>query len=176
MEVWFYDDATAVCMAGRVASVNVTRTVAPKAATPSQEDAPGSAMISAPVPGTSVVDTRPRLAADRKTLVLLDEIHEPGRRHQAEITLTRDARAGTRQIRMSGQGLGRLQKVHIACDVGAAREIPLSSFAESPERNVATFVIADDTVATIFDASTCFVSINGSLLPIPRDLAAVVWR
>ena len=172
VEVRTYDNATVLCTDGRITSV---RSVEPRKPVPGR---PGSPAMPARVPSAPpgpVVGTKPRLSQDRRTLVLLEEVREPGAPRQPEIALKVDATTGARLITVGARGMTRLSKIRIGCEAGP-RELTLSAFSQTPDRNTATFMVPGELATAVLTASSCYLSVAGALIPLPRDLLPPVWE
>lgn len=168
IEVRVYDNVTALCTDGRVTTVESRKPEPGRQALPARP---------APVPqspSTPLMSTKPRLSQDRRTLVLLEEVREPRARRQPEIALKVDPTTAARQITVGARGMARLSKILLGCEAGP-RELPLSAFSQTPARNTATFVVPGELATTVLAASSCYLSVAGALIPLPRDLLPPVW-
>lgn len=120
------------------------------------------------------IQVNPRLSGDRATLTLVDEVREPADKRQPEIQLGGDPTTKSRFLRVSGKGLVPPATVQIICG-STPRSLPLTAFARHPEINSGTYEVRPDTAAAVIGSESCFLSFAGALLPLPRDLTAVVW-
>lgn len=167
IEVRTYDDVTALCANGRVISVEAPR---PDARPPAAARAPRVP----PAPLSSLISIKPRFSPDRRTLVLLDEVRDPGAQRQPEIALKMDPTTSAREVTVSARGMSRLAKIRLGCEKGP-HDLTLSAFSQTRDRNTATFVVPGEVATAVLAASSCYLSVAGAVIPLPRDLLPPVW-
>jgi hypothetical protein len=158
-----------------VASTQHTKSEPPAVRSQSRPEAAqrGSTTRSASTPGAPLTAT-PRLTADRKTLILLDEITEPAWKRQPQVDLGSDPSTRTPQLRVGARGMKAAPQISVICGI-AVHSLPLTVFAEAATRSIAMYEVPKGVVATMLASSTCRVALPGTLLPIPRKELSVVW-
>ena len=116
----------------------------------------------------------PRLTADRKALILLDEIREPPEKRQPLVSLEFAQALGSRHIRVAGRGIVPPAAINLQC--GTEKwTIGLSEIRQMPEQTHAFFTVEKEVAAAILSRPSCRLIVAGVQMPIPRDLLQAVW-
>jgi hypothetical protein len=135
---------------------------------------PTTRPASTPVTSQPAPTVAPRLTADRKTLILLEEISEPAWKRQPQIDLGSDPSTGTPQLRVGARGMKAAPDIGVICGT-ATHWLSLTVFTEAATRSIAKYEVPKGIVATMLASSTCRVALLGILLPIPQKELSVVW-
>jgi hypothetical protein len=164
-----------------------TASVAPRVHTKAEEPAgrnastpeaaqrgPTTLSASSPVTPQPAPTVAPRLTADGKTLILLEEISEPAWKRQPQIDLGTDPSTGTPQLRVGARGMKAAPDIGVVCGT-ATHWLSLTVFTETATRSVAKYEVPKGTVATMLASSTCRVALLGIVLPIPQRELSIVW-
>jgi len=130
-------------------------------------------LLSLPFP-TSAQVIQPRLTADGKALILLEEIREPPEQRQPMITLEFSPELGIRHIRVAGKGIVPPAAVSLQCGV-ATWPIARSEVRLMPEQTHAFFAVEKAVADAVLARPSCRLILVGVQIPIPRDLLQAVW-
>jgi len=117
---------------------------------------------------------QPRLTADGKALILLEEIREPPEKRQPLVTLEFSPELGVRHVRVAGKGIVPPAAVSLQC--GAETwPIARSEIRQMPDQTHAFFAVEKAVVETVLARPSCRLILVGAEIPIPRDLLQAVW-
>jgi hypothetical protein len=84
-------------------------------------------------------------------------------------------KSGSARIQIAGEGIAPLPTIAIACS-WSWRSIPLSEFSQEPHRGVASYEVHESIAVMVRDEASCHIALAGAVLPLPRDMLALVWR
>src|SRR5262245_28740182 len=127
--------------------------------------------ISAEATGLAL---KPRLSDDGKILILMDEIRTPADQRQPAITLGLNAKTGSPQIQVAGEGIAPLATIAIGCP-WSRRSVSLSDFSVESERQVASYEVHESIARMVRAETSCHIALARAMIPLPRDMVAVVW-
>ncbi len=130
-------------------------------------------LLALPFP-TSAQVTQPRLTADGKALILLEEIREPPEKRQPMVTLEFSPGLGIRHIRVAGKGIVPPAAVSLQCGT-ETWPIARSEIRQMPEQTHAFFAVEKGVAETVLARPSCRLVLVGVQIPIPRDLLQAVW-
>ena len=117
---------------------------------------------------------QPRLTADRKALILLEEIREPSEKRQPMVTLEFSPELGIRHIRVAGQGIVPPAAVSLQCGT-ETWPIARSETRLLPQQTHAFFAVEKTIAEIVLARPSCQLILVGVRIPIPRDLLQAVW-
>jgi hypothetical protein len=77
-------------------------------------------------------------------------------------------------VQIAGESIAPLPTIVISC-ARSSRSVSLSTFASGRRRNVASYEVSASTAQMARDESACHIAVAGVVVPLPREMMAMVW-
>ena len=117
---------------------------------------------------------QPRLTADGKALILLEEVRDPPEKRQPMVTLEFSPELGLRHIRVAGKGIVPPAAISLQCGT-ETWPIARSETRQLPDQTHTFFAVEKTVVEIVLTRPSCRLILVGVQIPIPRDLLQAVW-